>query len=470
MLLPVLAGLAFAAISPTQGQAPRPVTSQTAQATITVGDQIQVSVIGFAEYSGRFTVINDGTVAVTPVGRIRVQGRTLGAVQAELTARMRRYVRDPRVTVSFVSKADNFVFLVGVEGTDPRQAFRPGYDLRTMLAGIKLPVNLEEYEGTLFRDGRRVTDFNLRQLLSGQGDYAGALEPGDVISLLPTERIRVWFLNDFQQVGEIRLVKGSSVAKGVAATGGPKLSDRLSNYSQAINERSRVVVRRGDQTYRFKVKNDPDAERFLLESGDTVSLEAPKPATVTVQGYVKTPAPVTVLEGDNINTAIAAAGGVIEAGTLQNVLLWRGNEVRRVDLRSLTGEGNIPALALKDGDSLLVPKNERTFRVLGDAKAPGIYPIADNVSVRATDAVAAAGGIGAEGSLRRVILMRAEGDGVYRGRQFNLDEYIKDGKIESNPQILPGDVLFVNKPKGGPSLRDALNFLPNLLFIRNSVR
>ncbi|RYD86070.1 MAG: hypothetical protein EOP84_00160 [Verrucomicrobiaceae bacterium] len=470
MLLPVIAGLAFATLAPAQLPAGRH-TPQTAQATITVGDQIQITVVGFAEYSGRYTVINDGTVATPPIGRIKVQGRTLGAVQSELTTRMRRFVRDPRITVSFVSKADNYVFLVGLDGTEPRQAYRPGYDLRTFLAGIKLPANLEDYEGAVFRSGQRIAEFNLRKLLAGQGDlWSGALEPGDLISVLPAERIRVWFLNDFHQVGEARLFKGSSLAKGIAAMGGPKPSERLSNYSQAIEERSRVSVRRGDRTYQFRIKNDPEAERFELESGDTVSLEAPKSATVTVQGYVKTPAPVTVLSGDNINTAIAAAGGVLDAGTLQNVLLWRGSEVRRIDLRSLTGEGEVPALALQDGDAIFVPKNEKTFRVLGDARNPGIFPIADNTVVRAADAVASAGGIGPDGSLRRVILMRAESDGVYRGRQFNLDEYIKDGKIEANPEILPGDVLFVSKPKGGPSLRDVLNFLPNLLFIRNSVR
>ena len=32
--------------------------------------------------------------------------------------------------------------------------------------------------------------------------------------------------------------------------------------------------------------------------------------------------------------------------------------------------------------------------------------------------------------------------------QFNLDEFLKDGKLESNPAIQPGDCLLFGQPKG----------------------
>ncbi|MER3496045.1 MAG: hypothetical protein C4320_04105 [Armatimonadota bacterium] len=506
MIVFALAGLAVISSGQNRPAVRAPKLPQVARAT--VGDELTVVVAGFAEYSTKVTVVADGTISLPPVGVFKVQGRSLEEIQTTLTAKLRPYVRDPRVTVGFVNKADSVVYVVGLEGTDARQPYRLGLDLRSILSGVKSTANTEDLEGSVYRSGKRIAGFNVRELLTGSRNvWSGPLAPGDVVTIVPIERVRVWFLNDFVKVGEAQVIKGATLAQGVAQVGGARLPDegnertpgRLANRSAAYLERSRILVRRGGEERRFLIKNDPAAEKFVLEAGDTISLELPRPATVAVQGFVRTPAPVTLLAGDDVSAAIASAGGVSEGGTLDGVLLLRGGEVRRLDLRGLSapgviepaksdalavpatpgadaapGTGGAPAafasVQIQDGDTLFIPRNERVYRILGDAKNPGVYAIPDNLPVRADQALARAGGLSPEGSFRRIVLLRADENGVYRARQFNLDEYIKDGKKEANPEILAGDVLFLNKPKGGPTTRDLLTALPNLFLISSTIR
>ncbi|MBC8063735.1 MAG: hypothetical protein H7Y17_02820, partial [Chlorobia bacterium] len=50
---------------------------------------------------------------------------------------------------------------------------------------------------------------------------------------------------------------------------------------------------------------------------------------------------------------------------------------------------------------------------------------------------------------RRNNLVRPNADGKLAIKAvFNLDEFLKDGKQESNPIVEPGDILYFGQPKG----------------------
>lgn len=126
----------------------------------------------------------------------------------------------------------------------------------------------------------------------------------------------------------------------------------------------------------------------------------------------------------------------------------RGGEVFRVDATGpVTGRPDT-VFALKSGDFVYIPRNERAVYALGEVNSPGQFVIPDGQAWTATDLLAKAHGIGGKGTLRRVTLLRAGPDGKVLATRFNLDEFLKDGRVESNPRLQVGDVLFFGEPKG----------------------
>jgi protein involved in polysaccharide export with SLBB domain len=117
----------------------------------------------------------------------------------------------------------------------------------------------------------------------------------------------------------------------------------------------------------------------------------------------------------------------------------------QVDATAASPQKTFP---IESGDVVFIERNERTFYVLGEVAKGGVYPIKDGQTVRVTDALAMAGGLANRGTMRRVYLAHPGEDGKVEIKQFNLDDYLKFGDLESNPIVQPGDSLFFGQPKG----------------------
>jgi hypothetical protein len=72
----------------------------------------------------------------------------------------------------------------------------------------------------------------------------------------------------------------------------------------------------------------------------------------------------------------------------------------------------------------------------------------DSKSYHLSDALAEAGGLSGKGSFRRVFVAHPGPDGKMLVTQYNLDEFLKDGKGEANPEIVAGDCILFGQPKG----------------------
>jgi protein involved in polysaccharide export with SLBB domain len=167
---------------------------------------------------------------------------------------------------------------------------------------------------------------------------------------------------------------------------------------------------------------------------------------VTVSGEVNDPGDYIVRNDAQVESAIAQAKGVTPAGTLQNVLVFRGQDVFKVDV-SASAEGKKQPFALKPGDSVVVRKSENAVYILGEVRMPGRYVVPDNKTVRIADLLALAQGLTPGGSLRRVALVRPDGTGKFKATAYNLDEFLKNGKAESNPVMQSGDIVLFGQPK-----------------------
>src|SRR5688500_19072432 len=126
----------------------------------------------------------------------------------------------------------------------------------------------------------------------------------------------------------------------------------------------------------------------------------------------------------------------------------RKGEMIRVDASAPAGGGKPAPFDLETGDLVYVQRNERAIHVFGEVAKSGKVLMEDQKEYRLSDALALAGGLSDKGTLRRVYLARPGPDGKVVIQQFNLDEYLKDGKAASNPVLQSGDSVLFGQPKG----------------------
>lgn len=417
------------------------------------GDVISITVFGFAPYGGEFTVFDDGTINGAGFGRVVVQGLTLDEAEARVETQLAKSLKDPSIRIVLKSQRRLVVYVLGLgaqqEGDTSTSVRRggplellPGMTLRQLVATITLPSEPDLLDATLYRkDGTQIPVDLLKLAQGAEGQWDGLLEGDDTLVILPKPYIRIWLLGAVKSPGEVRVRAGLDIYKALAAFGGPPATGELP-------EEMTLTVKRGPNTYELPLKTSPGNPEFLLEAGDVLYVEPKTKIRITVGGDVVEPGTYFVNQGSGIGTIVAEARGTTPTGTLEGALVMRGGEVFRVDATGPVTGGPDTVFTLKSGDFVYIPRNERAVYALGEVNSPGQFVIPDGQAWSAMDLLARAHGISGKGTLRRVTLLRAGPDGKVLATRFNLDEYLKDGRVESNPRLQVGDVLFFGEPKG----------------------
>ncbi|MCB8931897.1 MAG: SLBB domain-containing protein [Fimbriimonadaceae bacterium] len=417
------------------------------------GDVISVTVFGYHPYGGDFTVFDDGTINGEGFGRLVVQNLTLGETKARLEKALASSLKDPSVRVVLKSQRRPLVYVLGLgaqqEGDTASSVRRggaleilPGMTLRQLVATITLPSEPDLLDATLHRKDGSMISVDLLKLAQGSPDqWNGLLEGDDTLVILPKPYIRIWLLGAVKSPGEVRVREGLDVYKALSAFGGPAGTGDLP-------EEMTLTIKRGPDTHVLPLKPAPGNPSFKLEAGDVLYVEPTTKIRITVGGDVMEPGTYLVNEGSGIGRVVAEARGTTPTGTLAGTLVMRGADVFRVDATGPVVGGPDAAFELQSGDFVYVPRNERWVYALGEVNSPGQFIIPDGQTWTAADLLGKAHGLGGQGTLRRVTLLRAGPDGKVVPTKFNLDEFLKDGRVESNPQLQVGDVLFFGEPKG----------------------
>ncbi len=399
------------------------------------GDTVFVT----SPYGGELTVQSDGAVYGKGF-RVVLEGRTLDEAQGELRRAMRQFVHSDDVYVTIKDLRTEVVYVVGLGGGKGPVALAPDMTLRQLLSNSELGGDADRVDAQLYRAGQKVVSVNVATLLSGSGDQR--LSPNDVVTLSPAPFSRVWVLGQVQVPGELKLPAGSDVYKAIAAAGGFRTNG--SEWDTTQSDEVRVTVRRGPQTMEFPLRPGSGYQLFVLEPGDMVSVMALEARRVTVLGEVASPGEFVLRGSQTLLAAVAAAGGPNGEGTMSSLMVMRKGELFQLDATDpKRGE-----FAMESGDLVYVNRNERAFTVLGQVARPGKFLFKDGEKLRVTDALAKAGGLDGKGTMRRVYLARADENGKTQITQFHLDDFLKDGRLESNPELRPGDYLLFGQPKG----------------------
>jgi len=335
--------------------------------------------------------------------------------------------------VLMVGRGRNRVKIVG-------QIARPGVymvpsqatllDLIAMAGGM--PENEVVRKATLVRQGEP-RSVDLEKLVRGGDVSQDVLLQAEDVILVGEGRLEVTVVGQVAQPG-LRLVPlGTTVVDLLALVGGPSeqadlRGSRVLRAGEPLAVDLEAILRRGDLTHNLE-----------LQPGDVFFVPAVNMGdAVAVLGAVAKPGLHVLQENERLLEALTLAGGLVDARKHFEVLISRGDEPLRADLKELMEKGdrtqNYP---LEPGDVLVVREVPEEILVLGQVMQPGTYPWRERM--RVLDALGAAEGPREQADLRRVTVLRGE-------ERLNVDlgaMLTGAGATADNVLLHPGDIVLV---------------------------
>jgi polysaccharide biosynthesis/export protein len=175
----------------------------------------------------------------------------------------------------------------------------------------------------------------------------------------------------------------------------------------------------------------------------SVGVEMYRSQKIHVVGEIRNPGTYPLTGDMNLIEAIARAGSTLPSASGEALIVRNrsgdvstapqlpGNaavDVRTVDLKELQSGALSENVALKDGDTIFVPRAETVY-VFGQVKSPGAYSIQRSTTI--LQALSLAGGITDRGATGRIKIVRIE-----NGRTVEL-------KVKLTDVVRPGDTIMV---------------------------
>jgi polysaccharide export outer membrane protein len=181
---------------------------------------------------------------------------------------------------------------------------------------------------------------------------------------------------------------------------------------------------------------------FFKNPQVSVGIEQYKSQRVFIVGEVRNPGPYALSGNMSLIEAIALAGSALPTASGEALIVRAGatganaptlpsgdkSEVETVDLKSLQSGDFEQNVALRDGDTIFVPRAE-TIYVFGQVKNPGAYPITRDTTV--LQSLSLAGGVSDRGATGRIRIVRLE-----RGKKLEI-------RAKLDTLVRPGDTIIV---------------------------
>jgi polysaccharide biosynthesis/export protein len=430
-------------------------SQDTFRYTLGAGDNIKIEVFNVPELSGTQTIAPDGTINVSLIGAVKLEGLGLDEANALLREKLNPFLVRNIVNVSLISPRPLNIAIVG-EVNRPGPRFLTyvgtaglGSNAATLTRALESAsgitsradisnIQISRRDGTL---GRRIIKVNLQDLLE-KGDISQDIRilDGDSILVPPLSQA---------SASQTRIVSNSTFSP-----------DSFTIQVAIVGEVNRV----GPQT--------------LVYSRNGVIPTGLSGAT-TAAGTTSGGGPVT------LSRALQSANGVTEVADIRNVQISRLNDkgqrtIVKANLLDLITKADLSQdITLTDGDLITVPRLEKTnpaeyqqiakatfsptsitVQVVGEAVRPGPLQLRPNSSF--TEAISFAGGLTNDADWRAVELYRVNPDGSIMRRDLIADLNLPLNE-QSNPGLRDRDVIVVRPSFGASLLNSTTRFLGNII-------
>ncbi len=216
-------------------------------AVITEGDVLKIRVQSHEEFSGRYTVSQNGTIDYPLIADENIIGLTTSELMVELTYRLARHIENPLVIVTPVDKPEIMVTVLG-------QVTNPGPVITYLGASVQEVIQLaggpsewaDIEKVKIQHAGQSDSEaeyFNLREFMNkGSLDEMPTLGPDDVVVLLSEERNRkVKVIGAVHKPGFFDLEEKVNVFELIYLAGGPTEKADLSRVRRFFKNEEKTV-------------------------------------------------------------------------------------------------------------------------------------------------------------------------------------------------------------------------------------
>jgi len=427
-------------------------SQSTFRYTLGAGDTIKIDVFNVPELSGTQTIAPDGTINISLIGAVKLEGLGLDEANDLLRDKLNPFLVRNIVNVSLLTPRPLNIAIVG-EVNRPGPRFlsygSAGSNAATLTSALALAagitsradisnVQISRRDGAV---GRRIIQVNLQALLE-KGDISQDIRilDGDSILVPPLPEAAT---------SQTRLISNSTFSP-----------DSFTIQVAIVGEVNRV----GPQT-------------LIYSRSGTVSTGLT--GATSAAGVASGGGPVT------LSRALQSANGVTEVADIRNVQISRLNDqgkrtIFKANLLELITKADISQdITLTDGDLITVPRLDKpnpvdylqiskatfspttiTVQVVGEAMRPGALQLRPNSSF--TEAISFAGGLTNDADWRAVELYRVNPDGSIMKRNLVADLNLPLNE-DSNPGLRDRDVIVVRPSFGSSILNSTTKFLGNIV-------
>ena len=421
------------------------------------GDEVIIDIWGASQNTIRETISPDGTINITDLGPVNLNGMTVQKAESYLKGELAKIYADQsnqiRVTLGNSRTIQiNIMGEVLQPGTYALSAFSTVFHALYRAGGVSDIGSLRNVQ--LVRNGRKVATVDVYDfIMQGRLHDDISLQEGDVI-IVPAYDALVQVDGAVKRPMRYEMKNGETLSTLFKYAGG----FTGNAYTKQVS-----VVRQNGQEYEVKTFERPDYSVSKLQDGDVITVDSIMDRfanRLEIRGAVYRPG-IYELNGkiSTVRELVNQADGLMDDAFTGRAVLYRERpnktrEVKQIDIRSLMA-GETPDVPLQKNDVLYIPsihdlEDLGDVQIFGEVANPGTYPYADNMTLE--DLVIGAGGLNEAASVVRVDVSRRIRDnkGTEPGRETGemFTFALKDGfVVDGQPgfTLQPYDQVFVRR-------------------------
>jgi polysaccharide biosynthesis/export protein len=381
-----------------------------------VGDEISISVWGYADYNNKFTVTPDGYIQIPEFGRVYVNGMTFGAVKAQIGKRLATFINlnntNYEITLNYSRTIDiNIVGEVNAPGTYQIPAINSVYNAINAANGITDIGSIRDIQ--VRRDGKTVKRFDVYEFLFNPLSVGSFfLQKGDFI-YVPTQIKVIQVTGAVRREAKYELLRTEQLNELIKFAGGfaPDAYAKSIQIIRTNKDKAQII----DVNYEDILSGNSN---FELLDGDVVSVPSiPEGAEnfVNITGTVRYPGKYQLKEGFRISDVIKSAGGIKLETYLERAYIRRKLEDntyinQKFSLSSiLQDENSSENLLLQQADQIQLFSKEdfiERFKVSidGSVMKPTVIDFTDGMTLN--DLLFYAGGLKKEAANSKIEISR----------------------------------------------------------------
>lgn len=420
------------------------------------GDEISVSIWGYSEHSGVYTVAEDGSISPKMVGKIYLKGQTFEKAQSLIAGRFGQVydLRNSQISIQLnYSKVIrvNIVGEVNHPGTYSVPAINPVFNILSLAGGITENGSVRKI--LVKREGKIINELDVYSFLKDptyKSDFFLMDNDYLVVGLVgPVVRIS----GSVKRPMKYELKEKEGIAQLIHYAGGllPSSYTKHMNVYRFQNDRDEMLQLKYDSLMAKKGKFDLyDGDRI-----DVLSIPSELRNRVKIQGPVNIPGDYVYKQGMTVKDLILMADGLQMEAFIEKAYINRVQD----DLSALRIEVNLKnelnqssKTILKEKDVLTIFykkdfKTEFDVTILGSVRNPKSFAYSEGMTLG--DLIFMAGGILPQASTIQLEISRISEFDQKSGEPariiLNVLEFDKELLSEKNKQIplKANDIVFV---------------------------